>query len=174
MFMPLIWVSLDYHDYGCRWIRCSSQQSVNHCLPYMSLFFMFQMSRKIILATHSFTITISLHFISQLDCNIQSEVTRTKYFVNDLSYFMLYFCHSDFFYQSVCCTRFMNFNMHEITFQLKRVKLLNSFISYLPMLFVTKPASIHMSAFHAVGCGFMSMSVYTKDNHKNGTNCLSA
>ena len=62
----------------CEWNRCFSQQYANHCLRYVFSLVAYQVSRNFVLAPRSVMITISLHFNSQSDCSILSEVTRKR------------------------------------------------------------------------------------------------
>ena len=61
---------------ACELIRSFSQQYANHCLRYVFSIVEYQVSRNIVVPSRSVMITISLHFISQSDCSILSEVTR--------------------------------------------------------------------------------------------------
>ena len=60
----------------CEWTHCFSQQYANRCLRYVFLIVVYQVSRNIISALRS---VISLHFISQSDCSILSEVARMTF-----------------------------------------------------------------------------------------------
>ena len=69
--MTLISTFKDECDKTCRLIR---KALLTLCLTFVA----YQVSRNIILAPSSVLITISLHFKSQSDCSILSEVTRSN------------------------------------------------------------------------------------------------